>query len=76
MTLKAGLVCVGNYDDTSYVFSIPEDITTTTISSGTGSKATFGSTDAPIKIYEGSFLISVVDFSAQGLFSKGTIYIC
>ena len=56
MTLKAGLVCVGNYDDTSYVFSIPEDITTTTISSGTGSKATFGSTDSPIKIYEGSFL--------------------
>ena len=56
MTLKAGLVCVGNYDDTSYVFSIPEDVTTTTISSGTGSKATFGSTDAPIKIYEGSFL--------------------
>ena len=56
MTLKAGLVCVGNYDDTSYVFSIPEDITTTTISSGTGSKATFGTTDAPIKIYEGSFL--------------------
>jgi len=56
MTLKAGLVCVGNYDDTSYVFSIPEDITTTTISSGTGSKATFGTADAPIKIYEGSFL--------------------
>jgi len=56
MTLKAGLVCVGNYDDTSYVFSIPEDITTTTISSGTGSKATFGTSDAPIKIYEGTFL--------------------
>ena len=56
MTLKAGLVCVGNYDDTSYVFSIPEDITTTTTSSGTGSKATFGSVDAPIKIYEGTFL--------------------
>ena len=56
MTLKAGLVCVGNYDDTSYVFSIPEDVTTTTISSGTGSKATFGTSDAPIKIYEGSFL--------------------
>ena len=56
MTLKAGLVCVGNYDDTSYVFSIPEDVTTTTTSSGTGSKATFGTSDAPIKIYEGSFL--------------------
>ena len=56
MTLKAGLVCVGNYDDTSYVFSIPEDITTTTTSSGTGSKATFGTADAPIKIYEGTFL--------------------
>ena len=30
ITLKAGLVCTGNFDDTSYVFSIPEDITTTT----------------------------------------------
>ena len=38
------------------MFSIPEDVTTTTTSSGTGSKATFGTSDAPIKIYEGSFL--------------------
>ena len=30
LTLQAGLVCVGSYNDTSYVFSIPESITTTT----------------------------------------------
>ena len=30
VTLKKGLVCVGNKNDTSYVFSIPEDVTVTT----------------------------------------------
>ena len=30
ITLQAGLVCVGSANDTSYVFSIPESITTTT----------------------------------------------
>ena len=30
LTLQAGLVCVGTNNDTSYVFSIPETITTTT----------------------------------------------
>ena len=29
ITLKAGLVAVGNYDNTSYRFSIPEDISAT-----------------------------------------------
>ena len=69
MTLKAGLVCTGNFDDTSYVFSIPEDITTTTTnfkvtetdSQGNNIevdryKATFGTNDSPIKIYEGTFI--------------------
>ena len=47
-TLQAGLLCVGSSDDTNYVFSIPEDITTT-INSGTASFE-------DIKIYQGTFL--------------------
>ena len=48
LTLKAGLVCVGAVDNTSYIFSIPEDITTT-INSGV---ATFSN----ITIYQGTYL--------------------
>ena len=48
LTLQAGLVCVGSSDDTNYVFSIPEDVTTT-IKSGT---ASFDD----LKIYQGTFL--------------------
>jgi len=29
ITLQRGIVCVGNANDTSYVFSIPENVTTT-----------------------------------------------
>ncbi len=36
MTLEAGLVCVGTAENSNYIFSIPESITTT-INSGTGS---------------------------------------
>jgi len=36
LTLQAGLVCVGQTNETSYIFSIPEDITTT-VNSGTAS---------------------------------------
>ena len=48
LTLKAGLVCVGAVDNTSYIFSIPEDITTT-INSGV---ATFSN----ITVYQGTYL--------------------
>ena len=48
LTLKAGLVCVGAVDNTSYIFSIPEDVTTT-INSGV---ATFSN----ITIYQGTYL--------------------
>ena len=34
MTLEAGLVCVGNVNESQFVFSVPEDVTTT-IDSGT-----------------------------------------
>ena len=34
MTLEAGLVCVGSVNESQFVFSVPEDVTTT-INSGT-----------------------------------------
>ena len=52
LTLNAGLVAVGPFDNTSYRFSIPENITTT-IKNGV---ATFGTADAPIEIFQGTVL--------------------
>jgi len=52
LTLEAGLVCVGASDNSSYVFSISENITRPIIN-GT---ATFGSTTDPIRVYQGSLL--------------------
>lgn len=52
LTLKAGLVAVGAQDNTSYVFSIPEDITTLV----TDGVAQFGTSDDPIIIYQGTYL--------------------
>ena len=51
-TLQAGLVCVGTKDDTSYVFSLPENVTTTI----NGGFAIFGTTEKPIEICQGTFL--------------------
>ena len=66
LTLQAGLVCVGSVNDTSYVFSIPENITTT-VKDGV---ATFGTTTDPISVYEGTFLTKqfVVDGSLDQRF--------
>jgi hypothetical protein len=47
-TLKAGVVCTGNLDNTSYIFSIPEDITVG-VANG---EAVFSNID----IYEGTLL--------------------
>ena len=53
MTLQRGLVCVGNRNDTSYVFSIPEDVTVETEANSAGGKtATF----KDLKIYQGLYL--------------------
>ena len=52
VTLKAGLVAVGNVENTDYTFSIPEDITTTVVDG----IATFGSDEEPITLYQGTFL--------------------
>ena len=58
LTLKSGLVCVGNYSNSSYVFSIPEDITVESpLLNGSGDG--FGTRIANfnnIKVYEGTFL--------------------
>jgi hypothetical protein len=52
VTLKAGLVAVGAQDNTSYVFSIPEDITTLVVDG----VAQFGTDEDPIIIYQGTYL--------------------
>jgi hypothetical protein len=59
VTLKAGLVCVGNTKNTSFVFSIPEDITTLSpldnaLDNQIGARtATFSDID----VYEGSYAV-------------------
>ena len=52
VTLEAGLVCVGAADNTTYRFSVPEDITATVLNG----VAQFGSVEKPIEIYQGSML--------------------
>jgi hypothetical protein len=66
ITLQAGLVCVGVSDDTSYRFSISEDITTT-VKDGI---ARFGSSSSPILVYQGTYLTKqwVVDGSQDQRF--------
>ena len=52
ITLKAGLVAVGNFDNTSYRFSVPEDISAP-VRNGF---ADFGSTTKPVTISQGTYL--------------------
>lgn len=52
LTLQAGTVCVGSSDNTSYIFSLPENITTTV----NNNQAVFGSQLNPVTIYQGTFL--------------------
>ena len=54
LSLRAGLVCVGNTENTTYRFSIPETITSSAVKAiGTNSFAQF---DDEITIYEGTYL--------------------
>lgn len=48
LTLRSGIVCTGALDNTSYIFSIPEDITVGVVNG----QATFSEID----IYEGTYL--------------------
>ena len=66
LTLQPGLVCVGTQDDTDFIFSISESITTT-VNNGL---AQFGTTQQPINILEGQYLTSrfTVDGSLEQRF--------
>ena len=70
MTLQPGLVCVGRSNDSDVVFSISEEITSsTTVNSGIAT-ASFGSVTSPIEVLEGTFLTSqfIVDGSLEQRF--------
>ena len=58
LTLQAGLVCVGSSNNTSYVFSIPESITTTTTQTTDANGNIISSTASfeDIVIYQGTYL--------------------
>ena len=58
LTLRAGIICVGSANDTSYVFSIPETITTTTTQNVNASGNIVSSTASfnDIVIYQGTYL--------------------
>ena len=57
-TLQAGLVCVGSSNDTSFVFSIPESITTTTsqLTDSAGNIISSTSSYNNIIVYQGTYL--------------------
>jgi len=52
ISLEAGLVCIGAVDNTSYRFSVPENISASVVDG----VAQFGTTEKPIEIFQGSFL--------------------
>ena len=66
VTLQAGLVCIGGVDNTTYRFSIPENVTT----SVSGGVAKFGTASAPLYVYEGNLLAKqwIVDTSVDQRF--------
>ena len=57
LTLQRGLVCVGNANDTTYTFSIPENITTTVVDG----IATFSNID----VYQGTYLTKRFDYDGS-----------
>ena len=54
LTRRSGLVCVGNTENTTYRFSIPDEITSTRVRDIGGTS--FAQFDDPINIYEGTLL--------------------
>jgi len=52
LTLEAGLAFVGSINSTSYIFSLPENVTTPVINGN----AVFGTDDFPLTIYQGTLL--------------------
>tara|TARA_B100000579_G_scaffold145891_1_gene118342 strand:- start:2763 stop:4661 length:1899 start_codon:yes stop_codon:yes gene_type:complete len=58
--LKAGLVCTGTQENTTYSFSIPDDIER----SIKGSNAEFGNSIQPLVVYQGTYLSK--EFTVDG----------
>ena len=71
-TLKAGLVCVGSYDNTSYMFSLPADVTTTSplVNSAGNNNGPRTATFTDVEIYQGTYLTKqfIVDGSLDQRF--------
>ena len=57
LTLQSGLVCVGSAENTTYRFSLPDNITSSRIKDVGGTS--FAQFDDPITVYEGTFLSRV-----------------
>ena len=68
LTLRSGLVCVGNSENTTYRFSIPDDITSSRVVDINGTS--FAQFNDPINVYEGTLLQRVyrVDSSVDQRF--------
>ena len=56
LTLRSGLVCVGNSQNTTFTFSVPDNITTTNIITQNGNS--FARFDNDITVFEGTYLTS------------------
>ncbi len=54
LTLRSGLVCVGSANNTTFRFSIPDDVTSTRVIDIGGTS--FAQFDDPISVYEGTLL--------------------
>ena len=57
LTLQSGLVCVGSAENTTYRFSIPDNVTSTRVKDIGGTS--FAQFDDPITIHEGTYLSRV-----------------
>jgi len=54
LTLRAGLLCVGSSENTTYRFSIPDDITSSRVVDVNGTS--FAKFETPITVYQGTLL--------------------
>ena len=68
LTLRSGLVCVGNSENTTYRFSIPDNITSSRVRDVGGTS--FAQFDDAITVYEGTYLqrVYIVDTSVDQRF--------
>ena len=68
LTFRSGLACVGSSENTTYRFSLPDNITSTRIRDIGGTS--FAQFDEPITVYEGTYLsrVFVVDTSKDQRF--------